>query len=193
MSTGELSNLTLITGGARSGKSTYAEALAKSLASSVTYIATMRAGGADGESAMRIEKHQARRPSDWETIEEPLELAARIRTFSDSDISSVCLIDCLSLWLANCLPHLDESGGDNNFATVESDIDARCQELLEAISSKPNIQFIVVTNEVGSGIVPHNVVARFYRDLLGNLNQSFARAASRVWLCCVGLQLSLKA
>jgi adenosylcobinamide kinase/adenosylcobinamide-phosphate guanylyltransferase len=188
---GELSNLTLITGGARSGKSTYAESLAQGLAARVVYIATMPAGGADGESSERIEKHQARRPQDWQTIEEPIALAAAIENLPD--ISSVCLIDCLSLWLANCLPHLDESGGSNDFTAIENLMDTRCRELLQAIGGKPNVQFILVTNEVGSGIVPHNVVARLYRDLLGTLNQTVARSAARVWLCCVGLRLSLKA
>ena len=186
----ELANLALITGGARSGKSAFAERIASDASGHVVYIATMRAGGADGESAARIEKHKRRRPSAWHTIEEPYELARQIRALK-SDVT-ICLIDCLSLWLANLLPHIEESNLDYALTESEKMMDSKTAELLECIANMPTVNFIVVTNEVGSGIVPVNIVARLYRDMLGTLNQNIARRAKRAWLCCVGIEIVLK-
>ncbi len=188
--TDSLDNLVLITGGARSGKSTFAESSARALNGHVVYIATMCVDAADGESIVRVDRHKSRRPSDWKTIEEPVDIALQIDGLGN-DVQ-VCLIDCLSLWLANLLPHLDDEIGNDEFIAIERKISDRGSELLKSIADKPRIQFIIVTNEVGFGIVPTNVVARFYRDLLGTLNQKVAAAAGRVWLCCVGLQLPLK-
>ena len=187
----QLTNLTLITGGARSGKSAFAEKMAASSAGQVVYIATMSIGRGDDESVVRVNRHKSRRPELWRTIEEPVHLAREISSLPSD--TSVCLIDCLSLWLANLLPQLDEDQPSCDLPEIERSIDEDCSRLLEAIAGKPTIQFIIVTNEVGSGIVPANVVARVYRDLLGTLNQTVARASERVWLCCVGLQLALKA
>lgn len=186
----ELANLALITGGARSGKSAFAERIASDTSGHVVYIATMRTGGADGESEARIEKHKRRRPSAWHTIEEPYEIARQIRALK-SDVT-ICLIDCLSLWLANLLPHIEESNLDYALKESEKMIDSKTAELLECIANMPAVNFIVVTNEVGSGIVPVNVVARLYRDLLGTLNQNMAQRAKRAWLCCVGIEIVLK-
>lgn len=186
----ELANLAMITGGARSGKSAFAETIVSGISGHVVYIATMKAGGTDGESVARIDKHKSRRPEEWQTIEEPYELARQIRDLK-SDVST-CLIDCLSLWLANSLPHIEESILPHAMREIEKSIDSKIDELLQAVADKPKINFVIVTNEVGSGIVPVNVVARLYRDLLGTLNQSVARRAKRVWLCCVGLQIVLK-
>ncbi len=193
MKPAEIANLALITGGARSGKSAFAERIASDTAGHVVYIATMHAGGADGESAARIEKHRSRRPTAWQTIEEPHELALQIQNLKDN--VSLCLIDCLSLWLANSLPHIEDPAKDSDMQVsqeAEKTIEAKTAALLTAIIGRPSIDFVIVTNEVGSGIVPANVVARLYRDLLGTLNQNIARRARRVWLCCVGIELVLK-
>ncbi len=186
----ELANLALITGGARSGKSAFAEQIVSDTAGHVVYIATMRAGGTDGESVARINKHKSRRPEQWQTIEEPYELARQIEGLKSN--VSICLIDCLSLWLANSLPHIEESILPQAMREVEKSIESKTDELLQTIADKPDIDFVLVTNEVGSGIVPVNVVARLYRDLLGTLNQHVARRAKRAWLCCVGIQIVLK-
>jgi adenosylcobinamide kinase/adenosylcobinamide-phosphate guanylyltransferase len=187
----ELANLALITGGARSGKSAFAEKIVGDTSGHVVYIATMRAGGTDGESVARIDKHKSRRPQQWQTVEEPYELARQIEALKSN--VSICLIDCLSLWLANSLPHIEESILPHAMREIEKSIESRTNELLQAIADQPEINFVIVTNEVGSGIVPVNVVARLYRDLLGTLNQQVARSAKRAWLCCVGIQIVLKA
>lgn len=190
----DLQNLTLITGGARSGKSAYAEAIARSIDGHVVYIATMTSGGADGESVLRINKHKSRRPGEWQTIEEPVNLAGQISRLPEN--THLCLIDCLSLWIANLLPVIDEGqtaqATEREYEQIEKTIAEKCTQLLQEIKGKSKINFVIVTNEVGSGIVPNNLVARLYRDLLGTLNQTVARSAGRVWLCCVGLQISLK-
>ena len=117
----ELNNLTLITGGARSGKSAYAESIAKFNGGHVVYIATMNFGGVDGESALRINRHKARRPEHWQTIEEPIDLASQISRLGYE--TKVCLIDCLSLWVANLLPQIDlgitSQGSDIEYEQIE--------------------------------------------------------------------------
>lgn len=183
-----LNNLTLITGGARSGKSRFAETLAGERGGPVIYVATMAAVASDDESVERIKKHRQRRPEQWRTVELQLdihkELAGKIQE------SSVCLIDCLSLYVSNML--LDYSAAGMSANDVEEAISTAASDLLAVIGRFPQVQFIVVTNEVGWGVVPENGLARAYRDLLGFTNQQFAQAAGAVWLCCAGLQLALK-
>jgi adenosylcobinamide kinase / adenosylcobinamide-phosphate guanylyltransferase len=185
-----LQNLTLITGGARSGKSTFAEKLAQQANGRVIYIATMSVAPDDRESDMRIQMHRQRRPDSWTTVEEARLLEqAILRSRYSMDI---CLIDCLSLWLSNVLPYIDQSAPSVDLAGIESQVLREARSVLQAISQCTETQFIVVTNEVGSGIVPNNVLARAYRDVLGTLNQEMAQRARDVWFCCVGLQLKLK-
>jgi adenosylcobinamide kinase / adenosylcobinamide-phosphate guanylyltransferase len=183
-----LKNLTLITGGARSGKSDFAERLALAQNGKVLYLATMGMISDDAEASERINRHKARRPAHWQTIEESLQLPECISQL-DPDVS-VCLIDCLSLWVSNML--LADESPDLALSSREERVQKRTLELLARIEAKPATAFIIVTNEVGSGIVPENKLARTFRDLLGLANQSVASAASEVWLSCVGLQLRLK-
>jgi adenosylcobinamide kinase/adenosylcobinamide-phosphate guanylyltransferase len=184
----DLKNLTLITGGARSGKSFFAEKIAVSKSESVAYVATMQRYLNDVESVQRIDMHRARRSPHWTTIEEPFNLAKTINALSG--IENVCLIDCLSLWVSNVLL----GAGDERDAlrAQEQMLLVDTAAVLGAISQRSEIEFIVVTNEVGAGIVPDNLLARSFRDALGTVNQEFARSAQEVWLTCVGVPHRLK-
>jgi adenosylcobinamide kinase/adenosylcobinamide-phosphate guanylyltransferase len=178
-----MSRLVLITGGTRSGKSEYARVTAESLPGPRAFVATCLA--IDDEMRRRIEKHQESRPkSFWETIEEPFELAAILR---DQRQFNVFLIDCLTLWLNNHLYRAREQGQ----TLSENQVAVMAENLIEACSSISGSAFLV-TNEVGSGIVPEHQDARLFRDLMGICNQLVARAADEVVLVTCGLPLKLK-
>jgi adenosylcobinamide kinase/adenosylcobinamide-phosphate guanylyltransferase len=184
----DLKNLTLITGGARSGKSLFAEKIAIARGGAVVYIATMQRYHGDNEIDERIEAHRLRRPALWKTSEEPLKLKETIADLSGTE--KVCLIDCLSLWVSNVLL----SAGDDREALRDREqaLFLDTCAVISAIAKQSEIEFIVVTNEVGAGIVPDNVLARIFRDVLGTVNQKFAHSANEVWLTCVGLPYRLK-
>lgn len=184
----DVKNLTLITGGARSGKSSFAEMLADRSGEQVLYIATMEEVIDDGEAVERIKRHRERRPNSWRTLEVPFHVHAAIAEIPRG--TQVCLIDCLSLYVSNMLLDLHEKV--DSAKELEDPIQEAAANLLMAMSKRPEIRFIVVTNEVGWGIVPEHKLARSYRDLLGIVNQQFAQSAGEVWLSCVGLQLKLK-
>jgi adenosylcobinamide kinase/adenosylcobinamide-phosphate guanylyltransferase len=181
--------LTYITGGARSGKSRFAEDLAAREGRPVTYLATMAAG--DDELRARIAVHRARRPAAWRTIEEGLELAAAITAVSPGDL---VLLDCVSLWVSNLLfAHV----GDPDALTpgeYEALVD-RClrdaREWLETARRRPG-PLVAVSNEVGSGIVPVGALSRCYRDALGLVNQAIAAEADSVYLLVSGIPVTLK-
>lgn len=162
--------LTLLLGGARSGKSSLAVSLAASEASPVTFIAT--AEGRDDELAERIARHRAERPAGWTTVEEPLGLQDALGAVAPRDVA---VIDCLTLWVSNLL----ERG-------------ARSEEVAEravavaALARDRAGLVVVVSNEVGSGIVPADVLSRRYRDALGTVNAAFAAAASHAYLVVAG-------
>lgn len=183
-----ISNLTLITGGARSGKSAFAEELAGRSGKNVHYIATMEEMATDHESLERIRNHKERRPHNWSTSEVPLEVAHCISELPNHP--AVCILDCLSLYVSNVLLAAPEFHAQLN--TLQESILHNADEILQVIQNRPTIEFLVVTNEVGSGIVPDTELARVYRDLLGWTNQKFARAAANVWLSCSGLQVRIK-
>ena len=166
-----------ITGGARSGKSFFAENLAKDLAGKRAYIATAQA--LDPEMAAKIEKHRRDRDNVWDTYEEPLAVAELLRKLSNR--YQVILLDCLTLWLSNVMAHTD---GDDA-------VTARSQELAAAISNFDG-SCIVVSNEVGLGIVPDNPLARKFRDFAGMLNQKIARAADEVYFTAAGIPVKIK-
>ncbi len=183
-----LKNLILITGGARSGKSAFAERLALAKGGPVVYLATMSSEVTDAETDQRIQEHRERRPRSWLTVEAPLQVGETIDKLPEE--TAVCLLDCLSLWISNILLSLCR---DNlSLEANEAQISKAIERLYLSIKRQPAIQFIVVTNEVGSGVVPDNELARAFRDLLGSGNQYLAQAANEVWLSCVGLQLCLK-
>lgn len=184
--------LILILGGARSGKSTFAEQLAINSGKSVAFIATATAG--DEEMRARITRHQAERPHEWQTIEEPLNLSGAVR--QASELADVLLLDCLTLWTSNWLmqqtegDHADEA--DSAFLLGESAL-AEIEEMLRVLRSLPSQKtLIAVSNEVGLGVVPAYPLGRVYRDTLGYVNQRLARATERVYVLVAGIAVDLK-
>lgn len=170
-----LAAATLVLGGARSGKSAWAEARAVESRLTPVYLATAEAG--DEEMAARIAHHRARRGARWATVEEPLELAATLAAWAAPD--RVVLVDCLTLWLANLMD-------------AERDPEAEAERLLATLSALRG-PVLLVANEVGLGIVPDNPLARAFRDAAGRLNQRVAAAAQHVVFLAAGLPLTLKA
>ncbi len=168
-----LPKLTLVTGGARSGKSAWAEALACRSALPRRYIATAQAW--DDEMARRIAQHRTQRGPDWKTVEAPLALDTAL---AEAKAGEVVLVDCLTLWLTN---HM----------LAEHDLTRKSAKLLESLASCP-AAVIAVTNEVGWGIVPENALARAFRDAQGRLNQAVAVQADLVVAVIAGLPLALK-
>lgn len=180
--------VTLVTGGARAGKTAFALSLARAHPGSVTYLATARAG--DEEMAARIARHQAERPSSWRTLEEPLDPVATLTDVHDR----LVVFDCLTLWMTNLL--LRALPGEE-FSTAEGEAAlgaalAAVEGLLDWAASTETAM-VVVSNEVGLGIVPANPLARLYRDALGRANQLAAARAERVYLVVAGLALELRA
>ena len=163
----------LITGGARSGKSSFAEKKTLSYGVPVIYIATAQA--LDEEMEKRIQIHRERRGEEWLTINEPLEIADKLIS---SDGQGACLVDCLTLWLSNLM-----------FA--EKEITEATSSLIKAIDARRD-PVILVTNEVGGGIIPENEVARRFRDEAGRLNQIVADTVDEVYTCISGIPLKLK-
>ncbi|MGH9320867.1 MAG: bifunctional adenosylcobinamide kinase/adenosylcobinamide-phosphate guanylyltransferase [Vicinamibacteria bacterium] len=177
--------LTLILGGARSGKSRYAGSLCDG-EDAVVFIATAPPTDAehDPEMASRISRHRAERPAHWVTIEATLDVAAAVRSAEPS--GSVVLVDCVTLWLSNLLYQHRGLARDAREARILEDVGA----LAEAAHDR---RVIAVSNEVGEGIVPETPLSREFRDLQGQANQMLARSASRVVLLVAGIPLSLKA
>jgi adenosylcobinamide kinase/adenosylcobinamide-phosphate guanylyltransferase len=164
--------LTLVLGGARSGKSKYAEALITALPPPWVYVATAEA--LDAEMTERIAVHRARRGDDWQTIEAPHDLAGALAAPAGTPV----LVDCLTLWLSNRM-------------LAQANVDAETDRLEEALDRRAS-PLVLVSNEVGSGIVPDNALARRFRDLQGRLNQRMAARADRVVLMVAGLPLTVK-
>ena len=165
---------TLVLGGARSGKSTFAERLVRQSGLACTFIATATAG--DEEMRARIARHRTERDKDCRTVEEPLALAEAIARESAAD--RLILIDCLTLWLSN-LMHAD------------SNVETETQNLLSVISRSQS-PLVLVSNEVGLGVVPDTPLGRRFRDAQGRLNQQVAALAPNVVLLAAGLPLWLK-
>jgi len=175
--------LTLVLGGARSGKSTYAEQLAHASGQPVTYVATAQAW--DEEMAARIVAHQAQRPADWTTVEAPLAVGQAIAA---ADPTPVVLIDCLTLLANNVLGALLDA---EDLVAAEAALRAEVDGLLAVYAEHPGV-WIVVSNEVGLGIVPAYPLGRVYRDVLGRANQRLAAAADEVVFMVAGLPLKVK-
>lgn len=178
---------TLVLGGARSGKSLYAENLARQSGKEVVYIATAHAG--DSEMAQRIAHHRTQRPADWLTVEEPLHLAAIIR--STASAQRVLLIDCLTLWLTNLLFSERADYPDVGEIALPATFHQQRAALLEALSTCSS-DVILVSNEVGMGIVPFGAVSRCFADEAGRLNQAVAAICDRAVFVAAGLPLVLK-
>lgn len=168
-----MARLHLILGGARSGKSRYAEQLAAQSAQQVLYIATAEVS--DAEMAERITRHQSDRPAHWQLCEEPLQLAAAIDA---APAGQLLLIDCLTLWL-------------NNLHYHGQDASAACDALLHSLQHS-GAQILLVSNEISLGVVPLGEASRRYVDELGRLHQRIAQLAERVTLMVAGIPLSVK-
>jgi len=181
-----LANVALVTGGARSGKSRFAELLARSSAKPVVYIATAEVR--DEEMAERIAKHRQTRPPEWRLIEEPRKVNDVLVKFHQDDVT--ILLDCVTLWLTNLLL-TSEADGQAQREQMEKAI---LQQVLAVAHTAADIRphVIFVTNEVGHGIVPDNQLARAYRDLAGRANQILAEAAEAVYLVVAGYPLEIK-
>jgi adenosylcobinamide kinase/adenosylcobinamide-phosphate guanylyltransferase len=171
---GGLPAITLVLGGARSGKSRYAEGLITRAAAAATYIATAEPG--DAEIAARIAEHRARRGRFWRTVEEPLDVAGAIQAQAAPE--RPVLVDCLTLWLSNLL-----LAG----RVIEHDSEMLCSALRGAAGP-----VVLVANEVGLGLVPETSLGRQFRDAAGRLNQQLAAIADRVVFVAAGLPLVLK-
>ena len=181
---------TLVFGGARSGKSSYAEKLAALSGKRVVYIATAQAG--DAEMQARIALHRQQRPAGWITVEQTVELAGAIRQHAAPD--TLILVDCLTVWLSNLLfseqrdyPEVGQIIPPDSYAQQRG-------QLLQTLQNMQDIQgdIILVSNEVGMGIVPQGAVSRWFVDEAGRLNQAVAAACDRVLWVAAGLPLALK-
>jgi adenosylcobinamide kinase/adenosylcobinamide-phosphate guanylyltransferase len=170
-------SVTLVLGGVRSGKSRWAQALAGNC-ERVAYVATAQAR--DREMDEKIRRHQADRPADWKTLEEPLELARVLLNHGEK--FDLLLVDCLTVFVSNLMETAETDG-----VSMERRVDA----FLEALRLIP-ASVILVSNEVGSGVVPPYPTGRVYRDALGELNQRVAAIADNVVLMVAGLPLALK-
>jgi adenosylcobinamide kinase/adenosylcobinamide-phosphate guanylyltransferase len=170
-------SVTLVLGGVRSGKSHWAQALAENF-ERVAYVATAQAR--DQEMDAKIRRHQADRPAHWQTLEEPLELAQVL--IDNGEKFNLMLVDCLTVFVSNLIE------ADMTDATS---MERRLDALLEALRLVP-VAVVLVSNEVGSGVVPPYPAGRVYRDALGELNQRVAAIADNVVLMVAGLPLVLK-
>lgn len=173
----------LITGGSRSGKSQFAETQATILGNQVVYLATAEIR--DAEFAQRIAKHQQRRPADWLTVEAPLQV---VETLQRYQAGHTVLLDCLTMYLSNLYFKYESLAGGEQLLQF---IDHEISQLSEAVTSS-TANIIIVTNEVGWGIVPDNQVARIFRDLAGTLNQKIAAVCSEVYLVVSGIPMQIK-
>ncbi|MBI5831711.1 MAG: bifunctional adenosylcobinamide kinase/adenosylcobinamide-phosphate guanylyltransferase [Armatimonadetes bacterium] len=178
-----MAEVILVTGGARGGKSGYAQQWAESLPGARAIIATCPV--LDGEMAARVARHQADRAGrGWRTVEEPLDLARALAELADTP---VVLIDCLTLWVNNLLHRAGEAG----LMFGEDEVVPETDRLTAALAAHPGT-VILVSGEVGWGIVPANELARRFRDVAGRVNQRVAAAADRVVLMVSGLPMAVK-
>ena len=168
-----MDKLILITGGARSGKSAHAEALVSDMAGDPVYIATAEPG--DAEMRERIALHRARRGEHWRLVEVPIDLAGALQRV---DSAGPILVDCLTLWLSNLM-------------LAGRDPEAETEKLIRALAKRGG-PVVLVTNEVGLGIVPDNALARAYRDAAGRMNHQIADLADEIYFVVAGQPMKVK-
>jgi adenosylcobinamide kinase / adenosylcobinamide-phosphate guanylyltransferase len=184
MTTDSQSRLTFILGGARSGKSSYAQSLAEETGKSVTFLATAQA--LDDEMSTRIQKHRAERPPNWETLEIPLGISSYVQQIK----ADVVILDCMTLLVTNVLMQFvkDEVVDEIAFKpTLQKEVD----EFITEIRTGKQ-EWIIISNEVGLGLVPPYQMGRVYRDGLGWANQRLARAADKVIFMVAGIPTVIK-
>jgi len=178
----------LITGGARSGKSHFAQELALKSGKAVLFVATAVAG--DEEMQHRIEEHRRARPPAWSTIEVTTHVGSHISQKIGG--AQIVIVDCITLLVSNILSQYTEQTSEQIDAPlIEKKVTSEINELVECINHL-DASFIIVTNEVGMGLVPANKISRLYRDLLGKANQILAERADEVYLMVTGLPVKIK-
>lgn len=182
------STIILCSGGARSGKSEFAEQLALSLKGRKAYVATGQAF--DDEMKDRIKKHQLRRGKEWTTFEIPLHLHENWEQIKN--VSDVILIDCLTMFTSNHVFAHGDINTQEDANRIESIILEELRLLLEEINNSNDKTVIFVTNEIGLGIVPENKLARYFRDITGRVNREVASAANKMYLTISGVTIELK-
>jgi len=178
-----MGRLILVLGGARSGKSAFAQRMAQERGGErVVYVATAEAG--DAEMRQRIERHRQNRPATWRTVEAPREVTAAIL---DAQEARAVLIDCLTMWVSNRLVEADDVFSPELEAEIMVEVEAlaTCAQQLEA-------DLIIVSNEVGLGLVPPYPLGRAFRDIVGRVNQTLARQADEVYFMVAGIPMILK-
>jgi adenosylcobinamide kinase/adenosylcobinamide-phosphate guanylyltransferase len=174
----------LITGGARSGKSKLALELAAKTAGQVLFVATAEAG--DDEMKRRIKAHRKARPKDWKTLETTTNIGSQIE--KNIGQTKTVIIDCITLLINNIFEQYNE---ETRPSVIEKAVTAEINELLDCMK-KTKTDFIIVTNEVGLGIIPGDKVSRLYRDLLGKANQMLAKRVDEVYLMIAGIPVAMK-
>lgn len=184
---------TLVLGGARSGKSAYAEKLARESGKEVIYLATAQAG--DEEMATRVRHHRAQRPADWTTLEEPLRLGDAI--LQQARPGRLLLVDCLTLWLTNLMFSTGETYPDVGDIALPELFHSERAHLLYALAKigdtdSASCELVLVSNEVGMGIVPYGAISRCFTDEAGRLNQAVAAVCDNAVFVAAGLPLYLK-
>jgi adenosylcobinamide kinase / adenosylcobinamide-phosphate guanylyltransferase len=186
-------HITLVVGGARSGKSTWADQRARESSRPVLYVATATAG--DDEMAERIAAHQAQRPSHWRTLEEPERLLHAIQ--ANATARDTVVVDCLTLWVSNMMlkaigPGCDADTVPPSAWTVHEETIASEAHALLMLARERDLTLILVSNEVGMGVVPGTSLGRRFRDALGRVNQSVGSAADSVILMVAGIPVDLR-
>ena len=174
-----MTKIVLITGGARSGKSSFAEKLASTLGKDVLFLATAEA--MDKEMADRIKKHKSKRSSTWKTVEEPININI-LNKFKNFE--GAVILDCITLWLSNMIHKFGIEGAEDR---ILGDI----RTLLKTVKTS-KFTLILVSNELGLGIVPKNRLGREFRDIAGKCNQLIARMADEVYFMISGIELKIK-
>ncbi|ADJ26016.1 Adenosylcobinamide-phosphate guanylyltransferase [Dehalogenimonas lykanthroporepellens BL-DC-9] len=178
----------LLIGGARSGKSNYAEELAKECGGEVLFVATAEAG--DEEMRKRIAAHQKSRPDDWRTLEAPTNVGKAIA--EDINSKDTIIFDCVTLLVTNILcRHMSSASDCINEELFEAEVKKEIDGLI-GLMEVNDTSYILVTNEVGEGIIPIGAATRAYRDALGRANQQLAKACSEVYLMVAGIPLKIK-
>lgn len=172
--------LILVTGGSRSGKSRFAQGLAQQRPGPHAYVATAEA--LDAEMKARIESHRRSRPAGWAVVEEPIRVSEAVRVALGS--ARTVVLDCVTLWMSNLIL-ADETFGERR-------AEERAEELVKASQDAPGGALVVVTNEVGSGVVPDSLLGRRFRDCAGRANEVIARSADEVYLLVSGIPLRIK-
>ena len=179
-----MGQITLLLGGARSGKSSYAQRLAEDSGKSVIFLATAQA--LDDEMSARIKKHQAERPADWQTLEIPLDIMSHVGEI----ISDVIILDCMTLLTTNILMQFVKDDLVDEVLFTEA-IRKEMDELLAAIRAGKQ-EWLIISNEIGLGLVPPYQMGRVYRDLLGWANQRLAHEADKVIFMVAGIPMNVK-